>query len=133
MPELPDITVYVESLAPRIVGSRLKRARLQSPFVLRTAVPPIAFAEGKAVVGVRRMGKRIVIGFEGELFLVIHLMVAGRFRWMEAGNPASLLRNHRGAPNNGNSPPHSGFLRIVNFAHSGCATVRSRAIPPCLF
>ncbi|MFN0040055.1 MAG: Fpg/Nei family DNA glycosylase [Burkholderiales bacterium] len=85
MPELPDITVYVESLSPRIVGTRLKRARLPSPFVLRTAVPPITFAEGKAVVGVRRMGKRIVIAFEGELFLVIHLMVAGRFRWIDTG------------------------------------------------
>ncbi len=82
MPELPDITVYQESLAARIVGTTLVRVRIVSPFVLRTAVPPIESAEGRRVRTVERIGKRIVIGLEGDLFLVIHLMIAGRLRWM---------------------------------------------------
>lgn len=82
MPELPDITVYVETLEHRILGSRLVRLRLNDPFLLRTAVPPIASAEGRRTVGVRRMGKRIVIGLEDDLHLVIHLMVAGRLKWL---------------------------------------------------
>src|SRR4051794_22816418 len=84
MPELPDVTVYVESLAQRIAGRRLERIRLLNPFLLRTALPPIASADGRAVKGVRRLGKRIVIALEGELFLVLHLMIAGRLRWLEA-------------------------------------------------
>ena len=82
MPELPDITVYVESLEQRILGSRLIRLRLNNPFLLRTAVPPIASAEGQRTVGVRRMGKRIVISLEDDSHLVIHLMVAGRLKWL---------------------------------------------------
>lgn len=85
MPELPDVVVYVESLQRRILGQRLERIRVPSPFVLRTAVPPIVDAEGKSVEGVRRLGKRIVIALESELFLVMHLMIAGRLRWMESG------------------------------------------------
>ncbi|HYU67776.1 MAG TPA: DNA-formamidopyrimidine glycosylase family protein [Burkholderiales bacterium] len=83
MPELPDIVVYIEHLEARLIGQRLARVRLMSPFVLRSVAPPIASAEGKKVVRVRRMGKRIVIAFEGELFLVLHLMIAGRLRWFE--------------------------------------------------
>ena len=86
MPELPDVVVYIESLEARILGHRLERIRLISTFLLRTAVPPIAQAEGKKVVGLRRLGKRIVIALEGELFLVLHLMVAGRLRWLTAGS-----------------------------------------------
>lgn len=85
MPELPDITIYIERLAPRILGERLERLRLESPFVLRTVEPPISAAEGRRVVGVRRLGKRIVIGLDDELFLVIHLMIAGRLRWRPPG------------------------------------------------
>jgi formamidopyrimidine-DNA glycosylase len=82
VPELPDITVYIEALQRRVVGQVLERVRLANPFLLRTAVPPIASAEGKRVVGLRRIGKRIVLALEGELFLVLHLMVSGRLRWL---------------------------------------------------
>jgi formamidopyrimidine-DNA glycosylase len=81
LPELPDLTVYLESLAARIANRRLLRVRLLNPFLLRTALPPIAAVEGKRVLEVRRVGKRIVIGLEDEHFLVLHLMVAGRLRW----------------------------------------------------
>ena len=83
MPELPDLTVYIETLAERIVGKRLVRVRLLNPFLLRTAVPPIGSAEGKTVKQLHRVGKRIVIELEGPLYLVIHLMIAGRLRWLE--------------------------------------------------
>jgi formamidopyrimidine-DNA glycosylase len=86
MPELPDVVVYIESLEARIVGQRLERIRLLNPFVLRTAVPPLASADGKRVVAVRRLGKRIVIALETDLFLVLHLMIAGRLRWLERGS-----------------------------------------------
>jgi formamidopyrimidine-DNA glycosylase len=83
MPELPDIVVYIEHLEAGLIGQRLERVRLMNPFVLRSVTPAIAAAEGKKVVGVRRIGKRIVIVLEGGLFLVLHLMIAGRLRWME--------------------------------------------------
>ena len=83
MPELPDIVVYIESLEARILGRTLIEVRLLSPFLLRTAVPPISALEGRKVVGLTRLGKRIVIEFEGNLFLVFHLMIAGRLRWAE--------------------------------------------------
>jgi formamidopyrimidine-DNA glycosylase len=82
MPELPDIVVYIEALDRRILGRRLERVRIPSPFLLRTAVPPITAVEGKQVTALRRLGKRIVIGLEDDLFLVLHLMVAGRLRWL---------------------------------------------------
>ncbi len=82
MPELPDVVVYIEALEQRIVGRRLERVRILSTFLLRTAAPPITAIEGKRVEGLRRMGKRIVVRFEGELFLVLHLMIAGRLRWL---------------------------------------------------
>ncbi len=85
MPELPDVAVYIEALERRVAGQPVQRVRLLSPFVLRTAVPPIASAEGKRVVGIRRIGKRIVLALEDELFLVLHLMIAGRLRWLTAG------------------------------------------------
>jgi len=81
LPELPDLTVYLESLAARIVNRRLLHARLLNPFLLRTAVPPLAAAEGRKVESIHRLGKRIVVGLEDELYLVLHLMVAGRLRW----------------------------------------------------
>ncbi len=85
MPELPDLTVYLYQLEPRIMGKPLEKIRLISPFLLRSVEPPLREAEGKRVVALRRLGKRIVIGLEQELFLVIHLMIAGRFRWREPG------------------------------------------------
>jgi formamidopyrimidine-DNA glycosylase len=85
MPELPDVTVYVETLSARIIGARLERVKLLSPFVLRTAVPPLSAVDGRKVEGVRRMGKRIVLALEHELFLVLHLMIAGRLRWLAPG------------------------------------------------
>ena len=83
VPELPDIVVYVESLETRILGRTLQRIRLLNPFLLRTAVPPVSAVDGKQVLGVSRLGKRIVIGFQGNLFLVLHLMIAGRLRWFD--------------------------------------------------
>ncbi|WP_395693455.1 Fpg/Nei family DNA glycosylase [Piscinibacter sp.] len=89
MPELPDISVYVESLAAKLAGATLQRVRVMNPFVLRTAVPPIASAEGRRVTGLERLGKRVVIALDneggGDLFLVIHLMIAGRLQWLAAG------------------------------------------------
>ena len=85
MPELPDITVYIEALESRIVGETLGRTRIPKPFLLRSVDPPISAAYGKRVIGVRRMGKRIVVELEDDLFLVIHLMIAGRLRWVPAG------------------------------------------------
>ena len=85
MPELPDVVVYVEALERRILGQPLERVRLASPFVLRSVDPPVAEAEGRRVVAVRRLGKRIVLALEGGLFVVIHLMIAGRLRWRPAG------------------------------------------------
>ncbi|HIP77310.1 MAG TPA: formamidopyrimidine-DNA glycosylase, partial [Kiloniellaceae bacterium] len=85
MPELPDITVCIEALERRILGQRLDKIRLASPFLLRTAVPPIKTAEGRAVVALRRLGKRIVIGLEGDLWLLLHLMIAGRLHWRPPG------------------------------------------------
>jgi formamidopyrimidine-DNA glycosylase len=85
MPELPDIVVYLDALAPRILGLRLERARVTSPFLLRSADPPLAAADGKTVTGLRRLGKRIVWAMEDDLFLVFHLMIAGRFKWRKRG------------------------------------------------
>jgi formamidopyrimidine-DNA glycosylase len=88
MPELPDLTAYIDSLERRVLGRRLLALRIASPFLLRTAVPPIATVEGRKVTGLRRVGKRIVFEFEGGLFLVLHLMIAGRLQW-----PAKKGRN----------------------------------------
>jgi len=85
MPELPDVTVYLEALAARVSGRKLLGVRLASPFVLRTFDPPLSAAAGKKVVGLRRVGKRLVLELEGDLFLVIHLMIAGRLKWVDAG------------------------------------------------
>jgi len=87
VPELPDVALYLERLQPRILGASLEKVRLASPFLLRTVQPPLAAAAGRRVVGLRRLGKRIVIGLEGELFLVLHLMISGRLRWREQGKP----------------------------------------------
>ncbi|MFL6580114.1 MAG: Fpg/Nei family DNA glycosylase [Burkholderiales bacterium] len=83
MPELPDIVVYVENLGSRIRGRTLKGIRLLNPFLLRTATPPIAAVQGRKIIGVQRLGKRIIMEAEGRLFLVLHLMIAGRLRWFD--------------------------------------------------
>src|SRR5258705_4487092 len=85
MPELPDIVVYLDALTPRIVGRQLERARVASPLLLRPAVPPLSAVVGTRVTGLRRLGKRIVWEMEGQIFLVFHLMIAGRFKWRKPG------------------------------------------------
>ncbi|HEX4915574.1 MAG TPA: DNA-formamidopyrimidine glycosylase family protein [Vicinamibacterales bacterium] len=85
MPELPDIELYLHALRPRIVNQRLERIRIASPFLVRSVDPPIDQAHGKVVIGVRRLGKRVVWQLEGDLFLVIHLMIAGRFKALDRG------------------------------------------------
>ncbi len=88
MPELPDIALYLSQLTPRILHQPLLRLTIRSPFVLRSVQPPLAAVEGKRVTGLRRMGKRIVFSLEGDLFVVVHLMIAGRFRWYPLGKKA---------------------------------------------
>jgi len=85
LPELPDVTVYLEALERRIVGVTLERVRLLTPFLLRSVDPPLSAVTGKRVTGLRRLGKRLVIALEDDLFLVIHLMIAGRLHWKAAG------------------------------------------------
>jgi formamidopyrimidine-DNA glycosylase len=87
MPELPDIELYLHALRGKVLGKRLERVRVASAFLLRTVEPPLADVEQRRVVGLRRLGKRIVFELEGELFLVLHLMVAGRLRWERWGAP----------------------------------------------
>jgi len=83
VPELPDIVAYIEALEPRILNQPIQNIRLSSPFLLRSVDPPLSEASGKQVTNLRRLGKRIVFGLEDELFLIIHLMIAGRFHWKE--------------------------------------------------
>jgi formamidopyrimidine-DNA glycosylase len=85
VPELPDILLYLHALRPRVVGHRITRVRLASPFLLRSIDPPLATVEGKTIIDLHRLGKRVVFEMEGETFLVFHLMIAGRFRWKAAG------------------------------------------------
>jgi formamidopyrimidine-DNA glycosylase len=99
MPELPDITVYIEALEPRVMGHRLERLQLNSPFLLRTAAPPINSIEGQEVVALRRLGKRICFGFKDDLWLVLHLMIAGRLHWKDGSGPVptKFSKNHLAA------------------------------------
>jgi formamidopyrimidine-DNA glycosylase len=85
MPELPDVAAYLSALEPRILGRRLEGVRVSSPSLLRTAEPPLALAQGRTVRELRRLGKRIAIGLEGDLWLVLHLMIAGRLHWRPPG------------------------------------------------
>ena len=89
MPELPDMVVYIERLRPRIEGHALEKVRLASPFLLRTVEPPLTGVEGRTVLGLRRLGKRIVVALEAELFIVLHLMIAGRLQWKPRGGKAA--------------------------------------------
>lgn len=93
MPELPDIAAYIDALETRIVGQPLERIRLNSPFLLRTAQPPLASVEGSTVRELRRIGKRIAIGMDSDLWLVLHLMIAGRLHWRRRGAALSGRRN----------------------------------------
>ena len=87
MPELPDILLYLSALESRVVGQPIQRFRLASPFLLRSVTPPLMAAEGRRVIALRRLGKRIVFELDGGIFLVFHLMIAGRFRWRSSGAP----------------------------------------------
>ena len=93
MPELPDITVYIEALERRILGQTLLKVRLNSPFLLRTYEPPLSAAEGKRVGQLKRIGKRIAIGLEDDLWLVLHLMIAGRLHWKNSGTKLAGKQN----------------------------------------
>jgi len=93
MPELPDISVYITALEPRIMGQVLQRVRLGSPFLLRTVQPPLQAVEGLDVRALRRVGKRIAMGFDNELWLVLHLMIAGRLHWKPRGAKLSGRQN----------------------------------------
>src|SRR5687768_15191394 len=86
MPELPDILLYIHALRPRVVGRTVRRVRLASPFLLRSIEPPLPAVEGRTIVDLHRLGKRIAFEADGKLFLVFHLMIAGRFRWKPAGS-----------------------------------------------
>lgn len=101
MPELPDIVVYLEALKPRILNRTLERVQIASPFLLRTAAPPIASVEGKKVLELRRIGKRICVGLEDDFWLVLHLMIAGRLHWKEGSkvstSPGSGRRQTKAA------------------------------------
>ena len=96
MPELPDVTVYIEALEKRIVGQPLAAVRIASPSLLKTARPPIRSAEDRRVLRLRRIGKRIAIGLEGDLWLVLHLMIAGRLHWREKGAKLARKVAHAG-------------------------------------
>ena len=87
MPELPDIEAYIHALKPRVLGETLEKARIASSFLVRTVDPPLSSAVGKRVTGLRRVGKRIAFAMEGDLFLVLHLMIAGRLHWRDKGAP----------------------------------------------
>src|SRR5881398_3027610 len=93
MPELPDVLLYIESLKPRILSQPLERVRLASPFVVRSVSPPMSAIQGRIVRALFRLGKQIVLEFEGDLFLVVHLMIAGRFQWREAQARAKRERD----------------------------------------
>src|SRR5579859_676264 len=85
MPELPDVAAYITALEPRVVGEPIEHVRVASPFLLRTVDPPLSAVEGKRVRELQRVGKRIAIGVENDLWLVLHLMIAGRLHWRAAG------------------------------------------------
>src|SRR5579864_4451744 len=90
MPELPDLTVYIDALERHVVGRTLERVQVFSPFVVRSVDPPVTSLNGAVVRGVRRVGKRIVLAFDNGLFLVVHLMIAGRLRWREPGKKPAM-------------------------------------------
>jgi formamidopyrimidine-DNA glycosylase len=139
MPELPDITLYLEHLAPRVLDQVLERVVVRSPFVLRSVDPPLSAVAGKRVLGLRRMGKRIVFQLEDELFVVIHLMIAGRLRWKPPGTkppgklglaafefPSGvLLLTEAGTKRRASIYLVSGAERLQEFARGGLEVLES--------
>jgi hypothetical protein len=121
MPELPDIVVYLEALEQRILNQTLERLQIYSPFLLRTAAPPITSVEGKRVIEFRRVGKRICIGLEEDLWLVLHLMIAGRLHWKEGGKVTTA--------HDGGDKPEPRSLALPHFISQA---VRSRSRRPAL-
>ena len=97
MPELPDVTIYIEALESRIVGHTLERVQIASVFLMRTATPPISTIEGQEVLRLRRLGKRICFGFADELWLVLHLMIAGRLHWKDLSTLQSASKKKKRA------------------------------------
>ncbi|MCU1268542.1 MAG: mutM2 [Acidobacteria bacterium] len=113
MPELPDIVVYLKALEQRLEGETLQRVQIASPFLLRTAVPPITSVKGKKVVELRRLGKRICVGFADNLWLVLHLMIAGRLHWHEAGSASG----HKAVPFKLSKSPKNRGLAAFQFGN----------------
>lgn len=108
MPELPDVTVYIEALRARVIGARLERVQARGPSLLRSVDSPIDATEGRTVESVDRLGKRIIIGLGGQHFLVIHLMIAGRLRWQET---VGGRRQAAGLEHADRERSHTGFLK----------------------
>jgi formamidopyrimidine-DNA glycosylase len=141
VPELPDVIVYLEALERRILGRRLVGVRLLSSFVLRTVEPPIAVLYGRRVLELRRMGKRIVLGFEDDLFLVIHLMIAGRLRWGPPGakapgriglaafdfDPGTLLLTEAGSKRRASLHVVAGRRALADFERGGLEPLEASA------
>ena len=94
MPELPEVALYLHALRPRVLGERLERVRIRSPSLLKSFDPPLSAVDGKEVRELRRLGKRIVLGMDDDLFLVVHLMISGRFQWKAPGAPIPRKRGH---------------------------------------
>jgi len=138
VPELPDITIYLEALEKRILNQPLRRLRITSPFLLRTVVPPIQGIENRRVVALRRLGKRIVFGFEDDLWLVLHLMIAGRLHWHEspgrgeATDGAQANRGSRGrSPHRAKTPGYGkNALAVFDFP-SGMLTLTEAGTKKC--
>ncbi|MFQ5504599.1 MAG: Fpg/Nei family DNA glycosylase [Planctomycetota bacterium] len=140
MPEYPDVTLYIEALEKRIQGEKLESVRLRHPFLLRTVDPPLEDLVDRRVLGLRRLGKRIVFDFEGELFLVIHLMIAGRFQWCDAGaaipgklglaaldfRGGSLLLTEAGSRKRGSMHVVAGPESLARFDPGGLEVVGSK-------
>jgi formamidopyrimidine-DNA glycosylase len=132
MPELPDITVYIEALEKRILGARLERVRIFSPFLLRTVEPPVASVEGKKFVELRRLGKRICFGVEGGIWLVLHLMIAGRLHWYGSdggahGKPAGKSGGKSDGRSGGKSLKLGGRQNLAAFEFSNGTLVWTEA------
>src|SRR5262247_2456450 len=110
MPELPDIALYIEALEKRVLGQALRNVRISSPFLLRTAVPPIQSLHERKVIQLRRIGKRIAFGFEDDFWLVLHLMIAGRLHWLGADTSAPKRDKTRST-----KPGRKGALAVFEF------------------
>src|SRR6266700_1237876 len=133
MPELPDIIVYIEALEKRILGQTLEGVRIVSPFLLRTVTPPVSGAAGKKVTRLRRLGKRICIGLEGGLWLVLHLMIAGRLHWRARRAKISPPRGLRALDPGGIEVLGSDASRFAAVLLSANHTLKRALTDPRLF